>query len=246
MTISSFTEIKNNSIPQQSVIKEIMDINVPKIPEGISRRNGMVYTMVGSGGSGKTNQLLNFFKSKELYRNKFDNIYYICPNSSFLSVQDHPFLEHDKIYHELSEALLYDIYDELIAIKEKSIKKKKKPKYNLIIIDDFADTLKEKHIQIALNKMIIKARHICTGFIFTLQSYFYFPKILRKQITFTSIYKPKNIEEWYSISKELLNLSQIDALKLYDYIFDELYNHLDIDTVSNLMYKNFNELKINI
>ena len=246
MTIKSFTEIVNENIPIQEPIKEVMDINVPKIPEGLSRRNGMIYVLTGSGGSGKTNLLLNFFKSKDMYRNKFDNIYYICPSSSFLSVAKHPFEEHDKIYHELSESLLYEIYDELINIKEKRLKKKKKPEYSLIIIDDFADTLKDKQIQMALNKMIIKARHICCGFIFTLQSYFYFPKILRKQITFASIFKPKNIEEWYSISKEILNLNQIDALKLYDYGFDQPYNHIDLDTVQNIMYKNFNQLKINI
>jgi hypothetical protein len=246
MTIKSFTEIENKAIPKQDPIKEVMDINVPKIPEGLSRRNGMVYILTGSGGSGKTNVLLNFFKSKELYRNKFDNIYYICPSSSFLSIAKHPFEEHDKIFHELSESLLYEIYSELINLKEQRLKKKKRPHYNLIIIDDFADVLKDKSIQIALNKMIIKARHLCCGFIFTLQSYFYFPKLLRKQITFATIFKPKNVEEWYSISKELLNLNQVDALKLYDYVFDEAYNHIDLDTVSNLMYKNFNQLKINI
>jgi hypothetical protein len=246
MTITSFTEIINENIPKQQPIKEVMDINVPNIPDGLSRRNGMIYVLTGSGGSGKTNVLLNFFKSKELYRNKFDHIFYICPSSSFLSVAHHPFEEHDKIFHELTETLLYDIYDELIDIKDKRLKKKKKPQYSLIIIDDFADTLKDKGIQIALNKMIIKARHICCGFIFTLQSFFYFPKILRKQITFATIFKPKNIEEWYSISKEILNLNQIDALKLYDYVFDEPYNHIDLDTVNNLLYKNFNQLKINI
>jgi hypothetical protein len=246
MTIKSFTEIENKAIPKQDPIKEVMDINVPKIPEGLSRRNGMVYILTGSGGSGKTNVLLNFFKSKDLYRNKFDNIYYICPSSSFLSVDKHPFLEHDKIFHELSESLLYEIYDELIAIKEKRLKKKKKPHYSLIIIDDFADTLKDKSLLVALNKMIIKARHLACGFIFTVQAFYYFPKILRKQITFASIFKPKNVEEWYSISKELLNLNQIDALKLYDYVFDQPYNHIDLDTVNNFMYKNFNKLEINI
>jgi hypothetical protein len=206
----------------------------------------MIYVLTGSGGSGKTNVLLKFFKSKDLYRNKFDNIYCIHPSSSFLSVAKHPFEEHDKIFHELSESLLYEIYDELIAIKEKRLKKKKKPHYSLIIIDDFADNLKDKSLLVALNKMIIKARHIACGFIFTLQSFYYFPKLLRKQITFASIFKPKNVEEWYSISKELLNLNQVDALKLYDYVFDEPYNHIDLDTVNNLMYKNFNQLKINI
>jgi len=77
---------------------------------------------------------------------------------------------------------------------------------------------------------------------FTLQSYYYSPKILRKQITYITIFKPKNIEEFYSLSKQLFNLNQDDALKLYDYVFDAPYTHLDVDTVSNTYYKNFNKL----
>ena len=33
-----------------------------------------------------------------------------------------------------------------------------------------------------------------------------------------------------------------DALKLFNYVFDAPYNHLDVDTVTNKYYKNFNEL----
>ena len=116
--------------------------------------------------------------------------------------------------------------------------------YNCIIIDDFADTLKDKDIERVLNMMIIKARHLRCGFIFTLQSYFYMPKILRKQITYITIFKPKNIEEWNTVSHELLNLKKDDALLVYDYIYNKDYNHLDIDTVQNLIYKNFNLLEL--
>jgi hypothetical protein len=242
MPIKEIIEIENKDIPKSEPIKEVMDINVPNIPEGISRRNGMVYILTGSGGSGKTSLLLNFFKSKKLYRNKFHNIFYVCPQSSYLSISNHVFEDHDKIYHELTDGLLFEIYNELMDIKERTTKKKKKPQYSLIIIDDMADTLKETSIQVALNKMIIKARHLCCGFIFTLQSYLYFPKMLRKQITFATLFKTKNIEEWYCISHELLNMNKDDALHLFNYVFDQPYTHLDVDTVSNTYYKNFNEL----
>jgi hypothetical protein len=244
MTITEIIETKNDNLPTTKPIKEVMDINVPDIIDGISKRNGMVYILTGSGGSGKTSLLLNFFKSKELYRNKFHNIFYICPSSSFLSVANHPFEDHDKVYHELTDGLLYEIYSDLIDLKEKRIAKKKKPFYSIIIIDDMADTLKEKHIQIALNKLIIKARHLCCGFIFTLQSYLYFPKILRKQITFSTIFKPKNIAEFETIAKEIFNMKSDDALTLFNYVFNEPYAHLDVDTVTNTYYKNFNQLTI--
>jgi len=253
-------------------IKEVQDIYIPDIiNQNISRRNGMVYALSGSGGSGKTSLLLNMFKSKLMYRNRFNNIYYICPSSSFLSVKNHPFEKHDKVYHELTVEILEGIYNELIAKKEayaeyfekKKNKKNKKDKiindeegqeseeeeepeleYSCIIIDDMASSLKDNDINKQLNKMIIKARHIMCGFIFTLQSYLYFPKILRKQLTYITIFKPKNVEEWNSAAQELMNVNKDDALTIFNYVFSEPYAHIDIDLVNNKYYKNFNELKI--
>ncbi|MGA1047939.1 MAG: hypothetical protein ACO3UU_08000, partial [Minisyncoccia bacterium] len=111
-----------------------------------------------------------------------------------------------------------------------------------IVLDDHADSLKNKDIQRQLSKMLVKARHLCCSFIFTLQSYLYFPKILRKQITMISLWKTRNVEEFNSIARELLNLNKEDALQIYNYCFDVPYNHLDIDTSENKLYKNFNEI----
>ena len=142
----------------------------------------------------------------------------------------------------MTSGLLYSLYSELSALKEKNIKEKEPAEYNCIIIDDMADTLKDMDIQKALNKMLIKARHLNCAFIFTLQSYYYFPKICRKQITYITIFKPKNYEEWNSLAKELMDMNGEDALTLYHYIYNEPYAHLDIDTLDNTYYKNFNKL----
>jgi len=261
MTIKDITEIKNPYEMKMKPIKEKMDIFIPDIiNENISKRNGMVYVLTGSGGSGKSSLLLNMIKNKNMYRGKFHNIFYICPSSSFSSVKNHPFEHHDKVYHELTVDLLEGIYQQLSDIKEKATEKKeKKPKiyedqeseddeeeeiqYSCIIFDDQADALKNNAINTQLNKMIIKARHICCSFIFTLQSYFYMPKILRKQITYITIFKPKNIEEWNTIAGELMNLNKDDALKVFNYVFNEPYAHIDIDLITNIYYKNFNLLK---
>lgn len=265
MTITDIQEIQNPVKDKLKPIKEKQDIFIPDIiNQNISRRNGMVYCLTGSGGSGKTSLLLNMFKSKNFYRNKFHNIYYICPSASFSSVKNHPFSKHDKVYHELTVQLLDEIYNELIAKKEEATKENEKKEkgvyvddeegkseeeekeieYSTIIIDDMASSLKENAISIQLNKMIIKARHLCCSFIFTLQSYYYFPKMLRKQITYITIFKPKNVEEWNSIAKELFNMNKDDALTVYNYCFNEPYNHIDIDLVSNTFYKNFNLLDL--
>jgi hypothetical protein len=214
--------------------------------DGVPNRNGFIWVLCGSGGSGKTNVLLNFFKSKDLYRGKFANIYYICPQSSYLSVQDHPFEKHtpERVFHELNEGTLDKIHNELKDIKVENAEGLYEYQYNCCIIDDMADSLKDADIQRKLNEMLIKARHLSCAFIFTLQSYYYFPKILRKQITNISIFKPKNAEEWDSIAKEILKMKKDDALSLSNYVFSEPYSHLDINTIDDSLYRNFNKLEI--
>ena len=242
MTIKDIIEIKNDQLPKKiTPVKEVMNIKIPDIIDGVPNRNGFIWVLTGSGGSGKSSLLLNFFKRKELYRSKFHNIFYICPMSSFLSVQKHPFSNHDKVYHELTVELLEGIYSQLCEMKESN----EEQEYNIIVIDDMASSLKENDIQKTLNKMLIKARHLNCAFIFTLQSYFYFPKMLRKQITNITMFKSKNVEEANTIFNELLNMNKDDALKLYNYVFSEPYAHLDIDTVDNKIYRNFNLLEIN-
>lgn len=252
------SEIKNkNNIKQLKPIRERQDIYVPNIiDKNISRRNGMCYVLTGSGGSGKSSLLLSMIKSKNYYKGVFNNIYYFCPECSMDSIENHPFKNHDKVYNELTIQNLENIYKDLT---EPEIVEKKKPiyeddeiseesesekeiEYSLCIIDDMADMLKEIDIQKYLSKMLIKARHLKLSFVFLIQSYYYFPKLLRKQITYCSIFKPKNIEEWFSISKELLSMNKNDGLILYNYIYDEPYSHLDLDTVDNKFYKNFNLL----
>lgn len=243
MTITDIKEIKNTDIKTGKPIKERMDIYVPDVAEGISRRNGMIYLLVGSGGSGKTSLLLNQFKKGGTYHKKFHNLYYFCPAASFASVKNHPFEKHDKIYHELTIDNLADLRKELLERKEE-MEEDDEPEYSLVLIDDFANDLKDKGIQKMLNSMLIKARHLNCGFIFTLQSIIYMPKILRRQISFATIFKPRNSEEWSVIREELLQKNEADAKKIFDYVFNEPYQHLGIDTFEGKLYKNFNLLNI--
>jgi GTPase SAR1 family protein len=45
-----------------------MDIYIPKVIQGVPNRNGFIWVLSGSGGSGKTSLMLNFYRKKELYR----------------------------------------------------------------------------------------------------------------------------------------------------------------------------------
>lgn len=248
MTISNIEIIQNKNLPKFKPVKESMEIFIPNIIEHIPRRNGFIWCINGSGGSGKSSMLINFFKTN-LYRKKFNNVFYYCPLVSFMSVDKHPFKNHKNVYHELNAENLQELYETLKSIKEgdddEDDDEKKETEYNLVIIDDFADTYRsDKNVQKILSTMMIKARHLNTAFIFTLQSFFLFPRIFRKQLSYVTIFKPKSFAEWSSLSDELLNMKKDDVKKIYDFIFDAPYNHLDIDTTDNRIYKNFNLLNI--
>ena len=47
-----------SDLPNTAPIKEVMGVYIPNINENIPHRNGFIYTLIGSGGSGKTSLLL--------------------------------------------------------------------------------------------------------------------------------------------------------------------------------------------
>ena len=239
MTIKTIIEIENDKLKLGAPIKETMLVFIPDVDPNLNIpcRNGFHAVFCGSGGSGKSSLMMNLIKGP--YKKKFDNIYYFCPMVSFTSVKNHPFKKHDKVYHEFTVNALSEIYKELEEKKEE-----KSNQYSLIILDDLADSLKNNDIQVLMNKMMIKSRHLQVSWIISLQAYYYFPKQLRRQITNFILFKTKSIDEFQSLARELFNMNSDDALTLYNYVFDVNYNHLDVDTVTNTYYKNFNLLEL--
>lgn len=167
MTLT-INEIINENIPEIEPVKEVMDIYIPGIIEGLPDRNGEIWIVQAPPGGGKSSMTLSLFKNKKLFRGKFDNVHYFCPAASFGSVKKHPFEHHDKFYHDLSSEMLNVIYDELQQLKLKNISDKEPPQYNCVVVDDMADQLKDKEIEKTLKKILSKSRHVNTMFIFIL------------------------------------------------------------------------------
>ena len=78
MTIKEIEVILNPNAKKMKPIKEKQDILIPDIiDENIPNRNGFIYVLCGSAGSGKTNLLINSYKNKNMYPNISQN--YINP-----------------------------------------------------------------------------------------------------------------------------------------------------------------------
>lgn len=235
----------DNDLPVIRPVKEKMGIIIENINPNLPNRNGFIYALIGGPGSGKSSLLLSLFRSRHYYKKKFTNIYLIIPENSFTSVVDHPFEGHDKVYHDLNESILENIYEELMDIKKECLEEDLPLEGSCLIIDDFASELKNSSLITMLKRFCTKSRHLSCSIIFTLQAYNLFPLVLRKMLTNISLFKPKNKSEVESIRKELINLSDNDTNELFNYVFDKEYNHLDIDTMTNAKRKNFRLLLIN-
>jgi hypothetical protein len=238
------TEIDNKLPKNIKPIKEVMSFHIPDIDESLPNKNGFIWFICGSAGSGKSSMLMNLFKNKKYFRNKFDNLFYFCPEGSYLSVKQHPFSKHDKVYHEISPEILDNISDELIEIKNNNINENIPQEYSAIIIDDMGDRLKEADMINSLRKHCIKSRHINCAFIFVIQGWMYLPLTLRKLVFNTTIFKPRNNVEKDLLRKEVLNMTESECNDLFDYVFDAPFNFLTIDNVDGNLSKNFNKLVV--
>jgi len=233
-----------NELPKIKPVKEIMSIYIDGIDPNLPNRNGFIYALIGAPGTGKSSLLLSLFRDRNYYKKKFNNLYLITPESSFSSVSNHPFKNHSKVYHDLNEDVLENIYEELMDLKRECIEDGFAVESSCLIIDDYASDLKDKHLIKILKRILTKSRHIGCAVIFTLQAYNLFPLVLRKMLTNITLFKPKNRVELESVRKELINMNEDKTNELMNYIFDEEYNHLDIDTSNDTKRKNFKLLEI--
>lgn len=103
-------------------LKEAHDKHVPGLQFHISQ-NGARIIIAGRPGSGKSVLVQNMFREGGPLHQKFDNCYLIIPNNSFLSVKDHPFQGHERVYHDIEA--LPTVMQELKEKKEAYFKHKK-------------------------------------------------------------------------------------------------------------------------
>jgi hypothetical protein len=234
----------NSNLPATTPVKEVMSVFIPDIDRALPSRNGMVWCINGSAGSGKSSMLMNLFKNKKLFKKKFNHIHYFCPAGSMSSVKHHPFAEHENVYNELEPEIIDDIVEDMVDLKQELIDEDEEQEYNCIILDDMVDRLKDKDMCMCLKRHLIKSRHANCAWIIITQNWNSIPLMLRKLIFYTTIFKPRNYQEAELLRKEVLGMSDSDAKELMDYVFDKPYNFLTVDNVLGKYSKNFNPLKI--
>jgi hypothetical protein len=208
---------------------------IPAIKQCFSKSS----TTLASGGcgSGKTTFVIQMIRG--VFKNCFEEIILIIPENSFDSFSEkdklyfRKYLPEENIIHEFDTEVLNEVYSKL---EENSSNKNN----TLVIIDDWADRLKDKAIEKILSKIFLKNRHLRTSVMILTQNYFMIPKKIR-EISNNLIMFNTNKSQNEKMFEEQFDLKH----KQFDELMELLpttHDYLLLNLKYKKIYHNWNEI----
>ena len=194
--------------------------------------------LIGKPRSGKTSLLFSLFENKEILRKVYHKIYVFQPEPSRSSMKNDIFgkLPSDQLFNELNFENLDLVMDEIEATSDLNI---------AIIFDDVGASLKNFDTMNLMKKLIFNRRHLHTSVFFLVQTYYSIPKDIRKLFSNIFVFRV-NKNELATIFDEIVeDKDMVDiAPQISKLIYDKPYNFMFINTDSQRIFKNFDELII--
>jgi len=191
--------------------------------------------LIGKPGSGKTSLMIAIFN--KLLRGVFHNIYLFQPTHSRASMKKDIFeeLPEDQKYNELTYENLLEV---ITAIKSDD------PECNhCIIFDDLATKLRDNEVRKLLKEIIFNRRHYHISIYFLCQTYLSLEPDIRKMFSNLFIFRVSK-KELESIFSELVESKSDYIYDISDIVFDSPHKYLFINTDSQRLFKNFDEIII--
>lgn len=187
--------------------------------------------LVGGMGSGKTTVSQNLMFNKEAYHKKFDNIFYLSPNSEPESLLE------DNEVRRLDPNLFFDIFD--------GLKNDMAEGRTMLILDDCVTELKKKDFRNALIELVRNRRHYGDGLGIMLisQSLMAIPKDLRRLFDLLFLwrcnYDVRDVHEGMGINMDYLKYKSLLNQcwrSQHDFVLHNRHN--------GKLYRNFSEIDI--
>ena len=194
--------------------------------------------LIGKPRSGKTSLLFSLFENKEILRKVYHKIYIFQPSPSRASMKNDIFgeLPEDQLFNELNFENLDLVMDEIEASSDLNI---------AIIFDDVGASLKNNDTMSLMKKLIFNRRHLRTSVFFLVQTYFSIPKDIRKLFSNIFVFRV-NKNELATIFDEIVEDKELVDLapQISKLIYDKPYNFMFLNTDSQRVFKNFDEIII--
>ena len=214
--------------------KKLNDYEITKL---MNKSN--VSLFLGKAGSGKTSLMTSFLKTPELFYRVYHNIYLFMPPNSRASLKDNFFdkrIPEEQIYDTLD----YENLDEVFNIIQSNADENY---LSLIIFDDVQKYLKDNAIQKLLLNIINNRRHLKTSLFFCCQNYISIPRMIRQGLTDIFVFKI-NKTEMENIFLEQFEQYKDDFTKIMKLCYNEPHNFLYINTNSQRLFQNWDEIII--
>ena len=229
--------IKKNEKPQLKVCEMMCD---KKLHDKLDKydltsflNNHSTTLFIGRPKSGKTSLLYSFFKSREIFKNTFDKIFLFQPEQSRASMKDKLFdkIPDEQKYNELNLENLNEVENNLSEYN------------NVILFDDMTAYLKDGEIKKKLKELVFNRRHKHLSIIFLVQTYLSIEKDIRKLFSNIFVFKCSK-KEMEMIFDEVVELPKDYILPIMKIVYDKPYQYLFINTDSQRLFKNFDEIII--
>lgn len=193
--------------------------------------------LLGKPKSGKSHLLQSFFKSTEVFKKVFHNIYIFRPEESKKTVKNDIFehLPPHQNYYELNALTLQEVINR--AKMEAS-----EDNNSCIIFDDMASNLKNAETMKLFKELIFNRRHLHCSVFFLVQTWKSVPKELRKSFTNMFIFRVGKAE-LKEMFDEAIELENEFLVPLSNLVYDKPYNFLFVNLDSKRLFKNWDELK---
>ena len=206
------------------------------------------WVICGRAGSGKTSLLINALAAKNenrIYRKVFDKITLVMPKNSRRSIKNNPM--DDLPPDQQFESLGTDVMTKVKEIREEFDeldKKKKRPRNQLLILDDVTAYLKDDPS--LLIEMATNRRHLKLSIILLVQFIRAIPRPVRFQVTTITFFKPSNELDAKIIEEEYVNLKKDVFKDMTRFVWTNAHDFLMINKQNETFYKNLQKININI
>jgi hypothetical protein len=185
-------------------------------------------------GSGKTNLLYSFFKSKKLMNKVYDKIILFQPSSSRASMKD-------KLFDQLPEEQKFDDLSlENLELAEELCDEEGN---NAIIFDDQTAYLKDKEVRKKLKELIFNRRHKHLTIYFLVQTWFSIEKDIRKLFSNIFVFKVGK-KELENIFEEVIEKTKDLVMPISRLVYDKPFQFLFINVDSGRLFKCWDEIEI--